>query len=72
VANTLSTDIYQAIFSMSFFNFTPKSNNEPGRWTMSEKFWVYWVVAVPLTAIAVGCWLAWQRIYTSKAKAQWQ
>jgi cytochrome c-type biogenesis protein CcmH/NrfF len=51
----------QALFSMSFFNFTP--GDEPGadRWRMSERFWVYWVVAVPATLITVLLWYYLQR-----------
>lgn len=50
-----------ALFSTSFFNFSPASDTEPQHWTVSEKFWVYWVVAIPVTLVTVACWLAWQR-----------
>ncbi|KAF2998830.1 hypothetical protein E8E13_002480 [Curvularia kusanoi] len=42
-----------AVFSMSFFNFSP----ETGNWTVSREFWVYWVVAIPLTGLTLLFWL---------------
>jgi hypothetical protein len=45
----LSATFVSAIFSMSFFNYSPDS----GSWTISDKFWVYWVVAIPITIISV-------------------
>ncbi|KAF8850701.1 hypothetical protein BDZ45DRAFT_186193 [Acephala macrosclerotiorum] len=50
-----------ALFSTSFFNFSPGSSTEPQHWTVSEKFWIYWVVAIPVTALTVACWASWQR-----------
>ncbi|KAJ6785435.1 hypothetical protein PWT90_10320 [Aphanocladium album] len=41
-----------AIFSTTFFNFSPEAN----RWTMSDKFWVLWVVALPLTIAMPIIW----------------
>lgn len=44
-----------AIFSMSFFNY----DRDLG-WAVSDKFWLYWVFAIP-TTIATGLlWLLWQ------------
>ncbi|KAJ2992509.1 hypothetical protein NUW58_g2150 [Xylaria curta] len=40
-----------AIFSMSFFNYSPESG-----WAVSDKFWVYWVVAVPITIATTLLW----------------
>jgi len=51
----------QALFSMSFFNFTPGT----GEWTVSGDMWVYWVIAIPLTVATVGTWfwwLGWRRV----------
>ncbi|EGU76927.1 hypothetical protein IWW34DRAFT_675121, partial [Fusarium oxysporum f. sp. albedinis] len=36
-----------AILSTSFFDY-----NENG-WTVSDKFWIFWVVTIPLTLVAV-------------------
>lgn len=30
---------------------------------MNEKFWVYWVFAVPATLFTWGLWLSWQWFY---------
>jgi len=46
---------------MSFFNFTPGDSSEKGQWRVSEHFWVYWVVAVPVTIMTVMSWSHWQR-----------
>jgi len=45
-----------AIFSMSFFNFDANS----GSWSVSDKFWVYWALAVPITVITTILWHYWQ------------
>ncbi|KXT08452.1 hypothetical protein AC579_5617 [Pseudocercospora musae] len=50
-----------AIFSMSFFNYQQPSNHSPASWAMSEKFWIYWVVAIPVTLITIGVWWYWQQ-----------
>ncbi|KAG9229423.1 hypothetical protein BJ875DRAFT_387386, partial [Amylocarpus encephaloides] len=34
------TFIY-ALFSTSFFNFSPTTDTEPQRWTISDRFWIY-------------------------------
>lgn len=50
-----------AVFSMSFFNFTPATVDQPGRWNVSGMFWLYWVVAIPVTALTVAVWWTWQK-----------
>ncbi|KAF1936654.1 hypothetical protein EJ02DRAFT_387029 [Clathrospora elynae] len=45
-----------AIFSMSFFNFTPGNDGTKAAWSVSDKFWVYWVCAVPLTCLTMAIW----------------
>ncbi|KAF1963803.1 hypothetical protein CC80DRAFT_358848, partial [Byssothecium circinans] len=37
-----------AIFSMSFFNYTPGQDGAKAEWLVSEEFWVYWACAIPL------------------------
>ncbi|OBT38898.1 hypothetical protein VE00_10782 [Pseudogymnoascus sp. WSF 3629] len=54
-----------ALFSTSFFNFSPGSGTDPQHWTISEKFWIYWAVAIPLTVATVACWFMWQRLNSS-------
>lgn len=46
-----------AIFSMSFFDFGGDSG-----WTMSNKFWVYWVFAIPTTVFTTLVWTYWPNI----------
>ena len=43
-----------AMFSMDMFDWSSRS----GR-VVEERFWVYWAVAVPLTAVTVAGWALW-------------
>lgn len=56
----------QAIFSMSFFHFTEGIGVARGRWTVSEEFWLFWAVAVPLTALTAVVWVVWQKKSTQR------
>lgn len=40
-----------AIFSMSFFDFSVDSG-----WVMSEKVWIYWAFAIPVTLSSILLW----------------
>ncbi|KAI1738124.1 hypothetical protein F4680DRAFT_191165 [Xylaria scruposa] len=40
-----------AIFSMSFFNYSADSG-----WAISDKFWLYWAFAVPITILTAVAW----------------
>lgn len=51
-----------AIFSMSFFNYSPES----GKWSVSSDFWIYWVVAVPITASTAFIWKSWNKLFPPK------
>ncbi|KAI0913102.1 hypothetical protein F4823DRAFT_559367 [Ustulina deusta] len=51
-----------AIFSMSFFNYSAESG-----WVLSDKFWVYWVFAIPTTLLTVVAWYFLQRKYSVPA-----
>lgn len=46
---------------MSFFNYTPPQDGRGGEWLISEKFWIYWAFAVPLTVLTLGMWVLRQR-----------
>ena len=46
---------------MSFFSFTPASDGEPQRWRVSNRFWIYWVVTIPITALTLMVWYMWQK-----------
>lgn len=51
-----------AIFSMSFFNYNPDS----GKWKVSEQFWVYWVVAIPVSVVTALLWSVWHKFFPEK------
>ena len=51
---------------MTFFSFTPGGSGQPPKWSVSDKIWIYWVVAVPLTGIMVALWIVWQRCFPVK------
>ncbi|SMQ55397.1 unnamed protein product [Zymoseptoria tritici ST99CH_3D7] len=64
-----------SLFSMSFFNFNPsdslsssQSADEP-TWCISDRFWIYWVVTLPITAITIAWWFYWQRRLVQKSHA---
>ncbi|KFY34265.1 hypothetical protein V494_06920 [Pseudogymnoascus sp. VKM F-4513 (FW-928)] len=42
------------LFSTTFFSF-----EENNGWGFSSKFWVYWVVVIPLTAAIISGWWLW-------------
>lgn len=44
-----------SVFSMTFFNF------QEGARTVSDQFWIYWIVTVPITVIVVTGWWVWER-----------
>lgn len=54
-----SSTIMQAIFSMSFFNFSPAKDNQPEAWEVSDKIWIYWLTAIPLTLLTLSAWVLW-------------
>ncbi|PNP60642.1 hypothetical protein FNYG_14626 [Fusarium nygamai] len=53
------------LFAMPIFQW----NAEPGTSVVSDRFWVYWAVTLPLTAIVVLVWLAWLRLTTRNRPA---
>lgn len=46
-----------SVFSMTFFNFQ-NSGSEPA---VSNKFWIYWVVTIPVTIMIVAIWYVWEK-----------
>lgn len=44
-----------SVFSMTFFNF---QNEGP---KVSNQFWIYWVVTIPVTVVIVGMWYIWEK-----------
>lgn len=49
----------QSIFSMSFFHFEPSVGDMKESFVVSGKFWMYWVLAAPLSITALGFWKFW-------------
>jgi hypothetical protein len=47
-----------SVFSMTFFNFQNSGSGEP---SVSEQFWIYWAVTIPVTTIIVGVWYVWEK-----------
>ncbi|XWW92715.1 hypothetical protein V2A60_000641 [Cordyceps javanica] len=62
----LPATFVSAIFSTSFFNFNPEAN----RWAISNRFWVYWAVAIPLTIVMPIVWvlLSTAPVWLAKAR----
>ena len=62
-----------SLFSMTIFTWqTPASAISPPRsmlW-VSSYFWVYWVVAVPLTLLTLFVWRKWWLYEASKIRSQ--
>ncbi|KAF2624757.1 hypothetical protein BU25DRAFT_133630 [Macroventuria anomochaeta] len=60
------TNTNQAIFSMNFSDDSPAPDTMG--WSVSDKFWVYWACAVPLTCLMLAIWFWGQRL--SGARSQ--
>ncbi|KAI9777056.1 MAG: hypothetical protein M1839_009107 [Geoglossum umbratile] len=60
----LTLDKTQGIFGMSFFSYTPASNGTTmtkESFSLSNKWWLYFAVTIPLTLAVFGVWDAWRR-----------
>lgn len=62
----LPATFISALFSMSFFDYDAGS----GSWSVSNKLWVYWAIAIPITAFTIGSWYFWQRSLPNVLVAQ--
>ncbi|KAG4422345.1 hypothetical protein IFR04_004497 [Cadophora malorum] len=62
----LPATFVSAIFSMTFFDYTPAVDGAVEIYSISEKFWMYWAVAVPLSALTVSLWLFWHKFFPPK------
>ncbi|EXJ71330.1 uncharacterized protein A1O5_05136 [Cladophialophora psammophila CBS 110553] len=49
------------IFSMSFFTLNVDNATGAKHWLISDRFWIYWVITMPLTALTLICWWYGQR-----------
>lgn len=50
---------------MSFFHHFPGAGDQAEQWTVSPKFWLYWVVTIPVTLLTIGSWLLFTRKHRS-------
>jgi hypothetical protein len=61
-----------SIFGTQFFTTTISSNPISGAVTSSfvvnKKFWLLWVISIPMTVIFLGSWIIWIRRSQLKAK----
>lgn len=67
--NDVVTNTRQAIFSVSFFHYVPGEGEKAEQWTISSKFWIYWVIAVPTTLLTVTVWFLSQKRYSPRRDA---
>jgi hypothetical protein len=44
---------------MSFFHFEPAQSGVKELFTVSDQFWMYWVLAAPLSLAVLGLWTFW-------------
>lgn len=72
------TKLSQSLFSTSFFSLQPTvdldgsqgtpstthPDNIPTYWIVSDRFWIYWAFAIPLTLFTILVWSIWQN-YTA-------
>lgn len=56
----LLIQIYQTVFSMTLFNWSPEQDQE----VMSPWFWVYAVITIALTLMTWGAWFFYNRKMT--------
>ncbi|KAL9113765.1 MAG: hypothetical protein Q9227_002210 [Pyrenula ochraceoflavens] len=53
-----------SLFSMSMFDWSDRDR------VLSDRFWIYWAVTVPLTVLTVGLWLIWDHRSTILAQVR--
>lgn len=58
----LPSTFVSSIFSMSFFTYS----NDVG-WIVSDRFWLYWAFAAPITLVSFLLWYWWQSSFLSTA-----
>lgn len=56
----LPATFVSTLFSMSFFNYDQQTRH----WKMSGWIWVYFVIAVPLTALTIAAWIWGAKIWS--------
>lgn len=56
----------ESVFGTSFFNYQPANGGGEESFTMSNRFWVYWVLAAPLSIITLLIWVFWEERITKR------
>ncbi|GAB1198565.1 hypothetical protein APSETT444_007891 [Aspergillus pseudonomiae] len=56
LSDRLASEIQLGIFGSNFFDY---QSGEKESWEMSHKFWLYWVVTIPLTLATFAVWALW-------------
>ncbi|KLJ08320.1 hypothetical protein EMPG_16251 [Blastomyces silverae] len=58
------------LFGMNFFDFSVDENTGKQTFAISDKFWVYWAIALPVTTAVLLAWVLYDYSYliTSKIK----
>lgn len=52
----LPATFISALFGTSFFSF----EQDTGTWAMSDRFWIFWAIAIPATLATVAVWYVWK------------
>ena len=63
--------VHKAVFSMTFFNYSPGSEGQPGKWSVSDKMWIYWAISMPFTGVTVMLWFLWHYCFPRNAISSW-
>ncbi|PGH29581.1 hypothetical protein GX50_07659 [[Emmonsia] crescens] len=51
------------LFGMNFFDFSVDDNTGKQTFAMSDKFWMYWAISLPVTAAVILSWVVWDYWY---------
>ena len=61
------------LFSMTMFDWHPSDDNDPSSPQdsyVSNQFWLFWAISVPLTMLTIGGWFLWFKYADSKWKQE--
>ncbi|OJD18766.1 hypothetical protein AJ78_01237 [Emergomyces pasteurianus Ep9510] len=62
------------LFGMNFFEFSVDNNTGKQTFAMSDKFWIYWAISLPVTAVVILLWAIWDYSYalTKMLRTLWE
>ncbi|OJD26094.1 hypothetical protein ACJ73_02532 [Blastomyces percursus] len=60
--------ISATIFGMNFFDFSVDEDTGKQTFAMSDKFWVYWAISLPVTAAVLLAWVLYDYSYLITSK----